>query len=1425
MEMPSSPGAAERGSGSNKATMSQSPLPKATTAFNVAFSIPARNRTCLASLPRRKLSTVRSRSTPASEDATNYAVNLSTMPRREPGRMGISGSSRPTTTSTTAATADAAGSAALKSTTSRIEGGQSGCLRTFFFSQQCLSRAAGYRSEPISVPIPTSLCHHHHHHHLSPQYRSFSTQPAVLIDWSHHKVHSAVTSRNSISQSPWAALDTAYQRRKSPTMSRTRVRRSALSSTTFACTSLSSNQRFSTSSTSSLAWSSNQPCCTGNSFRASMTTRQYQFTISAFSDTRPSARSIHSTSRARRSSGFNQLSEQPVTVHEKRLAISYLRQKIFHKASTLELWEAYSRMAPLQAMDLLRSEDVISMYEILMLSPRVQESMEMMLQVAFDLADMGKQLPPPALDMLLRQMVEQLPADQIKSTLTQVAGQRRFITNIVMACESNDEMIRVLELYRRLLKNMHDVDSASTYYRNRKDLAERLGKLLSSWIKTECVEHATPLNGRIQEYILTFMLDRGLYDDAYNSMLALSKKNGMQFSDGMYTTAIHRLGLAERFDYMDIILEHMKRQGIEPTINHYSALIDVYSKSGNLREAQKAYQEILAAGLTPTAATFGPMLEAVGRMGDYEMTKQLAEQMNASGVPSNAYTLNALLQATASDPAWSLQVFQEMTRDGTIEPNVANYNMLLRTFRLHGDLDGAFRVFRWWRTHDAHIRPNERTLSTLLSLFADRGEVEGGEALWDEMVRVYGVQPNAYAYASMIHLYCTAEDMASAHGVYREMIQVGIKPNIVVFGTLLNAYARYGDLTQMLSIYDVMRSEGLKPNSYIYTNLLLGLVQDGDMTAARRLYANMEEDGFGNNVLAQTILMRGYFQQGKRSEALKMYNHMVRSGQVPNYLTYATMIHAHVKQRELRSARALIDRLVHARELVELGDEHQALAAAMDNLASEEEEEEEDAEIRAHRWSGDRNSGDHQALSGTTAAAAKASSDHASMHDFHEDDLEDDDIYDDRMLGRAARGQLTETGTEGQQLKEYFKSSMLALYAPLLDAYAKEGDVLASEELFREMKARHLKPNTILYTMLMDSYRREGMVDNVLRIWKQLNEGYVDELRQDEDGHATKNNEHKLRKQEWKQDQVSTKPHRLRRLMQHPISIVIDSLSYSGRIDEAMKIWHDLEKEGVEFDSTNWNDYCIALARNGRLLQACHVMKQELLRGHLGISTSTGTNTALTNNGAVSPQDMSKEEYDKNGRRKTVERAGHRVNAGSATLVTLSYPRPRTFAALADALDQLLEGLLDYNTSSVSFIKESLRQSKVGVSPALSGSSSSANPSISPAFEEALATKLDTYPRPFERLDLSQRNMLWEAIRTQYPEVLRAVCEGSLVSRSGEAADASSSSTSTLTSSKKWQGFRPWRGVSSYLRDYDGQPKNSNQRYSRVADTTLRQSS
>ncbi|KAF9092350.1 hypothetical protein BGX23_004393 [Mortierella sp. AD031] len=1096
-----------------------------------------------------------------------------------------------------------------------------------------------------------------------------------------------------------------------------------------------------------------------------------------------SRRYLHST-RSRRS--FTPPESRPasgLSFEQRRSIVAELREKTLLRSSVPVLWAAYTKIVKSEALTQLQSDDVIALFQVLAQSHQSEEAMEMMLQVALDVNEIGKQLPQKPFEILMRQATDQMPADQIKAMTWQIQGRRRFITELIQLCDSNAEMRSVLELYSQLVKSSFDVDGYSTYFQERKSRGRKLAVDVLRWIEAEGKNR----NRQVTESLLVFLLDRERFHQVFGAMGTLSK-DGLVFSHSFYTTAIHRFGRSQKFDYMELTLEMMRKQGHRPLEDTYSAIIDAHSKAGNLREAQRVYQDILAAGLVPTGKTLGPMLEAVGAMGDYEMTRQLVEQMNSSGVPSNEYTFSALLQSASNDPAKSVELFNELSKQ--MEPNAVNYNLLIRAFQRQSDLDGAFRVFRSMVADG--VQPDKYTFSSVLSLFAARGDTNGAEAFWNEMVGIHRVVPNSHAYGSMMHVYCTAEDMLSAQTVYREMIQSSIMPNEVIFGTLLNAYARHGDLTQMLSIYDAMRSEDLKPNSYIYANLLFGLVKDGDMSAAQRLYDTMEEDGFGHNVLAQTILMKGYLDHGGFKESQAIYKNMVRSGLIPNFMTYAALLQAHAKRGEIREGRDFLNKILKSRGLVVIGDEDESI------------EGEELKQLGINK-SHDR--------------ASVSSPDHELLSD------------------QVQEGHLSTIGTERKPLKMSARPNPLMTFTPLLDAYAKEGNFVATKAMFDEIKARGLEPNTITYTILMDSYRRAGDVENVLSIWNELFDRFLVKWRSTHDQPGPS----KSVNFEWVNDRLSTKASKLQGLLQQPVSITLDSLCYSGRVQEAKAIWSQLEQVGFQFDSSNWNDYVIALARNGLLLDALEIVQEKLLPGYItGLSRQAAASPSQTLDAIAlgSQPGGSTEAAAQEVGRLTLAKSGSLESiTDDATPVkqhaTLLYPRPRTFAALADSLEDLLslKGVhsSQHSMSSSEFHQDTLRTRLSDAQNLSSGSKAQPDDAVAESLltearRKLLEAKLQPYPRPFKNLEEHHREMLWGMVQKEYPRVLEALGEGMLVA-TGPQVLRSSFITSTGDQGKetiedahaaasggggggqegKFTSFRPWRRLKFVMKDMERQ--------------------
>ncbi|KAG0210609.1 hypothetical protein BGX28_009134 [Mortierella sp. GBA30] len=1338
---------------------------RAANVLSVAMGIPSRSKSCLVGLSRRKLRT----RTPEDRGCRSICTSSQTQASLKDS---LNRSNQQKATFGSATTQESLASSGRSQFTE--------ASWELFFIHSCGSGSKRSRSLVTTGHCNLHLQQSHLRHRHSTPHRSFSAKAcmdssatSVMVSEGARQCaqKEALTQQSMLGSPPCIVVDNIHRGKKSSSKAHLRSRN--ISPMSRQQHPLLSDPPRMVSSSSRMSMSTS-----GNQTRESCSFSTWSCRCTPVNQS--SKRHLHSTRSRRFVSQAGGALGTELTLEEKRPLVAELRQKALVKASIPQLWATYTRIVKAEAVTLLQSDDVVVLFQVLSRSAKSDEAMDMMLQVALDVNDIGKQLPQPAFDLLLRHAVDHMPTDQVKSMVWQVQGRRRFITELIQLCDSNDEMRIVIGLYNQLVKASFDVDGFSTYFQSRKDRAESLGKHTLQWIQDE----GMVVNPRVVENLLVFLLDRHIFDEVFGMIGNLSKQ-GFQFNRTFYTTAIHRFGRAQKFDCMDMMLEILRRQGLEPLEETYSAIVDAHSKAGNLREAQRAYQDVLAAGITPSDTTFGPMLEAVGKMGDYEMTKQLVDQMNASGVPSNAYTFSALLQSHSESPDKSVELFKELAKQ--VEPNTVNYNLLIRTFQRHGDLDGAFRVFRSMIANK--VKPDQYTFSSILSLFATRGDAEGAEGFWNEMVSVHGVVPNTYAYGSMMHVYCTTEDMLSAQTVYREMIQASIMPNEIIFGTLLNAYARRGDLTQMLSIYDAMRAEGLKPNSYIYANLLFGLVKDGDMVAARRLYENMEEDGYSNSVLAQTILMKGYLDQGDIKESQEVYKNMIRSGMIPNFMTYATLLQAHAKRGEKEEGRAFLEKIMKSRGLV---------------MVSAEEEMPEDEEV--------------------TRLGITQSHDRAEPTS--------PEIMEQESLGINLReGHLSAIGTERKPLKTAARPMPLMAFTPLLDAYAKDSNILAAKGMFDEIKARGLEPNTIMYTMLMDGYRRAGDVESVMRIWDELFGRYQRQWKAIHD-HPERYRPSKEAVVEMTRDRLSTKASKLKRLMQSPVSITLDTLCYSGRVLEAKAIWSRLEQMGFEFDSSNWNDYSIALARNGLLLDACQIVQEKLLPGFT--SEHDWKTSHVKDRSPLPPRTGPGQGNRRSSSSKVSALEAINLNQDDVPptkqSTSLFYPRPRTFAALADSLEDLLSGKKDPRVSydeklSGSMTTASTVDLRTPQANASSKEQQGADYLRTKRLERQrtlIESRLQPYPQPFGKFEDHHRQILWSLVKTEYPSVLQALSEGMLVAQGTEhptrlakppsSFDSFTKVKETPTASlfsedqarpKGFSGFRQWRRLKSVMRDME----------------------
>ncbi|KAI8561085.1 hypothetical protein RHMOL_Rhmol04G0309300 [Rhododendron molle] len=134
----------------------------------------------------------------------------------------------------------------------------------------------------------------------------------------------------------------------------------------------------------------------------------------------------------------------------------------------------------------------------------------------------------------------------------------------------------------------------------------------------------------------------------------------------------------------------------------------------------------------------------------------------------------------------------------------------------------------------------------------------------------------------------------------------------------------------------------------------------------------------------------------------------------------------------------------------------------------------------------------------------------------------------------------------------------------LVDALSKQGMTKVAEELLKDMIARGVYPNVVTYSALMDGYSLQGRMDEAMRLLSAM--GLV------QIGRYTAAQE--------SLNEMQAAPQ-----IPNPktCGLLLDGLCQSGHIDEAMFLFHIMEKRGLRLDIVKYNVLVAAYCNNKTL--------------------------------------------------------------------------------------------------------------------------------------------------------------------------------------------------------------------------------------------------
>ncbi|CAH9091985.1 unnamed protein product [Cuscuta europaea] len=381
-------------------------------------------------------------------------------------------------------------------------------------------------------------------------------------------------------------------------------------------------------------------------------------------------------------------------------------------------------------------------------------------------------------------------------------------------------------------------------------------------------------------------LDDAIKENRWESALKifglLRKQHWYEPRSRTYARLFVMLGNCKQPNQASLLFEILRSDGLQPTVDIYTALASAYGLSGLVDEALHLIHDMNSiSDCKPDVYTYSILIKCCTKFHRFDMIDQILGEMSYFGIQCSNVTYNTII-----DGYGKANLFEKM-----------EYS-LLEMIKSDTSLPDVF------------------TLNSVIGSYGSGGNIEKMEKWFDEF-QLMGIKPDIMTFNILIKAYGKAklyEKMGLVLDYMRKRFYI---PTNVTYNIVIETFGKVGNIDKMEEFFLEMKHKGMKPNSITYCSLISAYSRAGFLEKVDSIMRQVENSDVVLDTTFFNCAINAYGQAGDIERMVELFFEMKVKQCRPDNITFATMIKAYDAQEMFEASKDLQTRMLSASDCLE----------------------------------------------------------------------------------------------------------------------------------------------------------------------------------------------------------------------------------------------------------------------------------------------------------------------------------------------------------------------------------------------------------------------------------------------------------------------------------------------------------------------------